>query len=150
MCPCMSMSPTSVAQHIGADVERFGLIVSDETSQMPTHEAAGAIARGKNAVIVDGPKQMSSTSFLSVNTIDKGNIEIGDLKSVLDDCLVLSISSEYLLWHYRSKHEGLITSSNPEYYDNKLMTFPSLDNIESRVRVVAVDGYRDKGKSRQN
>lgn len=30
------------------------------------------------------------------------------------------------------------------------MTFPSPDNIESKVRMVAVDGYYDKGKSRQN
>lgn len=30
------------------------------------------------------------------------------------------------------------------------MTFPSPDNIESKVRRIAVDGYYDKGKSRQN
>lgn len=30
------------------------------------------------------------------------------------------------------------------------MTFPSPDNIESKVRMVAIDGYYDKGKSRQN
>lgn len=73
-----------------------------------------------------------------------------DLESILDDCLALSIPSKYLLWHYRSKHESLIAFSNSEYYDNKLMTFPSPDNIESKVRIVNIDGYYDKGKSRQN
>lgn len=144
------MSPISVAQYIDADAEKFDLIVFDEASQMPTYEAVGAIARGKNVVIVGDPKQMPPTSFFSVNTIDEDNIEMEDLESILDDCLALSIPSKYLLWHYRSKHESLITFSNSEYYDNKLMTFPSPDNIESKVRMVAVDGYYDKGKSRQN
>ena len=150
MCPCMLMSPLSVAQYIDTDAEKFDLIVFDEASQMPTYEAVGAIARGKNVVIVGDPKQMPPTSFFSVNTVDEDNIEMEDLESILDDCLALSIPSKYLLWHYRSKHESLIAFSNSEYYDNKLMTFPSPDNIESKVRRIAVDGYYDKGKSRQN
>ena len=150
MCPCMLMSPISVAQYIDTDADKFDLIVFDEASQMPTYEAVGAIARGKNVVIVGDPKQMPPTSFFSVNTIDEDNIEMEDLESILDDCLALSIPSKYLLWHYRSKHESLIAFSNSEYYDNKLMTFPSPDNIESKVRMVAVDGYYDKGKARQN
>ena len=150
MCPCMLMSPLSVAQFIDTDADKFDLIVFDEASQMPTYEAVGAIARGKNVIIVGDPKQMPPTSFFSVNTIDEDNIEMEDLESILDDCLALSIPSKYLLWHYRSKHESLIAFSNSEYYDNKLMTFPSPDNIESKVRIVNINGYYDKGKSRQN
>lgn len=150
MCPCMLMSPLSVAQYIDADTDKFDLIIFDEASQMPTYEAVGAIARGKNVIIVGDPKQMPPTSFFSVNTTDEDNIEMEDLESILDDCLALSIPSKYLLWHYRSKHESLIAFSNTEFYDNKLMTFPSPDNIESKVRMVAIKGYYDKGKSRQN
>lgn len=118
MCPCMLMSPLSVAQFIDTDADKFDLIVFDEASQMPTYEAVGAIARGKNVIIVGDPKQMPPTSFFSVNTIDEDNIEMEDLESILDDCLALSIPSKYLLWHYRSKHESLIAFSNSEYYDN--------------------------------
>ena len=150
MCPCMLMSPLSVAQFIDTDADKFDLIVFDEASQMPTYEAVGAIARGKNVIIVGDPKQMPPTSFFSVSTVDEDNIEMEDLESILDDCLALSIPSKYLLWHYRSKHESLIAFSNSEYYDNKLMTFPSPDNIESKVRIVNINGYYDKGKSRQN
>ena len=99
MCPCMLMSPLSVAQYIDADADKFDLIVFDEASQMPTYEAVGAIARGKNVVIVGDPKQMPPTSFFSVNTVDEDNIELEDLESILDDCLALSIPSKYLLWH---------------------------------------------------
>ena len=108
MCPCMLMSPLSVAQYIDADADKFDLIVFDEASQMPTYEAVGAIARGKNVVIVGDPKQMPPHQLFSVNTVDEDNIELEDLESILDDCLALSIPSKYLLWHYRSKHESLI------------------------------------------
>lgn len=150
MCPCMLMSPISVAQYIDPEAEKFDLIVFDEASQMPTYEAIGAIARGNNIVIVGDPRQLPPTSFFSVNTTDEDNIEMEDLESILDDCLALSMPSRYLLWHYRSKHESLIAFSNSEYYENKLLTFPSPDNIESKVRLVKIDGYYDKGKSRQN
>ena len=89
MCPCMLMSPLSVAQFIDTDADKFDLIVFDEASQMPTYEAVGAIARGKNVIIVGDPKQMPPTSFFSVNTIDEDNIEMEDLESILDDCLAL-------------------------------------------------------------
>ncbi len=150
MCPCMLMSPMSVAQYIDPDAEKFDLIVFDEASQMPTYEAVGAIARGKNVVIVGDPRQMPPTSFFTANTVDEENIAIEDMESILDDCLALSMPSKYLLWHYRSKHESLIAFSNSEYYENKLLTFPSPDNIESKVSLVRIEGLYDKGKTRQN
>jgi very-short-patch-repair endonuclease len=146
----MLMSPMSVAQYIDPDAEKFDLIVFDEASQMPTYEAVGAIARGKNVVVVGDPRQMPPTSFFATNTVDEDHIEIEDQESILDDCLALSMPSKYLLWHYRSKHESLIAFSNSEYYENKLLTFPSPDNIESKVSLVRVDGCYDKGKTRQN
>ena len=54
------------------------------------------------------------------------------------------------MWHYRSKHESLIAFSNAKFYDNKLRTFPSTDDIISKVTYVNVEGYYDKGKTRQN
>lgn len=150
MCPCMLMSPISVAQYIDPESDQFDLIVFDEASQMPTYEAVGAIARGKNIIIVGDPKQMPPTNFFTTNSVDEDNIEMEDLESILDDCLAMSIPSKYLLWHYRSKHESLIAFSNSEYYNNKLLTFPSPDNIESKVKLVAIQGFYDKGKSRQN
>ena len=150
MCPCMLMSPISVAQYIDPEADKFDLVVFDEASQMPTYEAVGAIARGKNVIVVGDPKQMPPTSFFATNVVDEDNMEIEDLESILDDCLALSMPSKYLLWHYRSKHESLIAFSNSEYYDNKLLTFPSPDNIESKVKLVRIEGSYDKGKTRQN
>jgi len=150
MCPCMLMSPISVAQYFEIDQTKFDLIVFDEASQMPTSEAVGAIARGKNVIVVGDPKQMPPTSFFSTNNFDEENAEKEDLESILDDCLALSIPSKHLLWHYRSKHESLIAFSNSNYYDNKLMTFPSPDDIATKVSNIDVPGYYDRGKTRQN
>ncbi|MBK6285816.1 MAG: hypothetical protein IPF54_26875 [Draconibacterium sp.] len=150
MCPCMLMSPISVAQYFEVDKSKFDLVIFDEASQMPTCEAVGAIARGQNVIVVGDPKQMPPTSFFATNHFDEENADKEDLESILDDCLALSMPSKHLLWHYRSKHESLIAFSNSNYYENKLLTFPSPDDIATKVNNVFVPGYYDRGKTRQN
>lgn len=150
MCPCMLMSPISAAQYFEVDKSKFDLVIFDEASQMPTCEAVGAIARGENIIVVGDPKQMPPTSFFSTNHFDEEHADQEDLESILDDCLALSIPSKHLLWHYRSKHESLIAFSNSNYYENKLLTFPSPDDIATKVSNVFVPGYYDRGKTRQN
>jgi len=150
ICPCMLMSPISVAQYIDVNNFKFDLVIFDEASQMPTCESVGAIARGKNLIVVGDPKQMPPTNFFSTNNIDEENLEKEDLESILDDCLALSLPSKHLLWHYRSKHESLITFSNTQYYENSLLTFPSPDDLTSKVKFIHIKGFYDRGKSRQN
>lgn len=150
LCPCMLMSPISVAQYIDPSFPRFDIVVFDEASQLPTCEAVGALARGDNAVIVGDPKQMPPTSFFSTNRIDDDNCEKEDLESLLDDCLAIGMPQKHLLWHYRSRHESLIAFSNREYYKNSLYTFPSPNDRISKVSLVNVDGFYDRGGTKQN
>ncbi len=150
ICPCMLMSPISVAQYIDPSFPKFDLVIFDEASQLPTSEAVGAIARGENAVIVGDPKQLPPTAFFTSQHFDEENADKEDLESVLDDCLALSMPSRHLLWHYRSRHESLIAFSNHNFYDSKLLTFPSPDDLVPRVTRVPVEGFYDKSKTRQN
>lgn len=150
LCPCMLMSPMSVAQYIGLDQDKFDLIIFDEASQMPTSEAVGAIARGKSLIVVGDPKQMPPTSFFSSTNVDVEEACIDDMESILEDCRTLEIPSLQLSWHYRSRHESLIAFSNNEYYDDSLITFPSVDDQCTRVHYVPVSGYYDKGGKRYN
>lgn len=150
LCPCMLMSPISVAQYIDPSFPKFDLVIFDEASQLPTSEAVGTIARGENVVVVGDPKQLPPTSFFSSNHIDEDNCEMEDLESLLDDCLAISMPQMYLKWHYRSRHESLIAYSNMKYYDNKLYTFPSPKDLVSQVKLIRPEGYYDKGKSKQN
>ena len=150
LCPVMLMSPLSVAQYIDMDDAPFDLVVFDEASQMPTGEAVGAICRAKAAVIVGDPKQMPPTSFFTADITDEDDAEIDDMESILDDCISLSMPSRCLEWHYRSKHESLIAFSNRHYYDGRLVTFPSADDMVSHVTWQHVEGYYDYGKTRTN
>lgn len=150
LCPCMLMSPISVAQYIDPAFPKFDLVIFDEASQLPTSTAVGTIARGENVVIVGDPKQLPPTTFFSANTFDEENMEKEDLESLLDDCLAISMPQEHLKWHYRSRHESLIAYSNMKYYDNKLYTVPSPRDLVSEVKFVQVEGFYDKGKTKQN
>lgn len=150
LCPCMLMSPISAAQYLDPKREPFDVVIFDEASQLPTSKAIGALARGRNAVIVGDPKQMPPTSFFSGSTMDEDNLEQEDLESILEDCLALNMPQTHLLWHYRSRHESLIAFSNNQFYENKLYTFPSVNDLESKVSLVHINGFFDRGKTRQN
>lgn len=150
LCPCMLMSPISAAQYLEPSRKPFSLVVFDEASQLPTCKAVGALARGEDAVIVGDPLQMPPTSFFAANSVDEDNLDIEDLESILDDCLALNMPQTHLLWHYRSRHESLIAFSNQRFYDNRLYTFPSVNDRESKVRLIHIDGVFGRGGTRQN
>ena len=150
ICPCMLMSPISVAQYIDPSFPKFDLVIFDEASQIPTSSAVGTIARGENVVVVGDPKQLPPTSFFNANRVDEDNMDKEDLESLLDDCLSISMPQDYLKWHYRSRHESLITYSNIQYYENKLYTFPSPSDMVSAVEYIPVEGFYDKGKTKHN
>lgn len=149
LCPCMMMSPLSVAQFLPSDFNEFDLVIFDEASQMTTWDSVGAIARGKNVIIVGDPKQMPPTSFFS-GAIDVGDPDEEDLESILDQALAARLPHLRLKGHYRSRHETLIAFSNSKYYENSLITYPSSDTKESAVSLHRVDGVYSKGKGRNN
>ena len=150
LCPCMLMSPLSVSQYLRPEGGQFDLVVFDEASQLPTSEAIASISRGKALIVVGDPKQLPPTSFFETDAFDEENAEKEDLESILDECIALSLPSVHLKWHYRSRHESLIAFSNANYYDNGLYTFPSNDDLSTRVRFRAVEGTYDRGRSRTN
>lgn len=151
LCPCVLMSPLSCAQFLDPDnCGMFDIVVFDEASQLPTCKAIGVIARGQEAVIVGDPKQMPPTSFFTEQVGDEEDYETEDLESILDDCLAISMPQMFLAWHYRSRHESLITFSNKSFYDGRLYTFPSPDDRQSKVTMVDCGGTFDSGKTRTN
>ena len=133
--PCFMMSPLSVAQFLTPGKIKFDLVIMDEASQIKPEEAIGAIARGKQVVIVGDPKQLGPTNFFNRSLeIDEDELEeeekhdIGHLESILDLSLDIFRPRRRLSWHYRSRHESLIQYSNKEFYNNDLLIFPSAIN----------------------
>ena len=114
------MSPLSVAQYLDPNCKPFDIVIFDEASQLPTCKAVGALARGKDAIIVGDPNQMPPTSFFASNIVDEEHLETEDLENILEDCLALNMPQTHLLWHYRSHHESLIAFSNSQFYENRL------------------------------
>ena len=120
------------------------------TAQNPQEDWKKCIPHPGSLFIVGDPKQMPPTSFFATNTVDEDNLEAEDLESILDDCLALNMPQSHLLWHYRSRHESLIAFSNSQFYENKLFTFPSVNDRVSKVPLTRVDGVFDRGKTRTN
>lgn len=151
--PCLLMSPLSVAQYLDAKHSQFDVVIFDEASQISVWDAVGVIARGKQLVCVGDPKQLPPTNFF--NRADDseegvGEDDIQDLESILDECLSIGMPKLGLDWHYRSRHESLITFSNVTYYENRLVTFPSPFTQDQAVRFERIKGVYDRGGSRTN
>lgn len=155
LAPCVLMSPLSVAQYLPPGQALFDLVIFDEASQISTWDAIGAIARGRQAIIVGDPKQLPPTSFFARN--DDSESELADvaeferdMPSILDEIGAAGVPTHRLNWHYRSRDEALIAFSNHNYYDGGLVTFPSPDASGQAVRLHRVAGTYLRGQGRTN
>ena len=155
LAPCLLMSPLSIAQYLPANQPPFDVVVFDEASQIATWDAIGAIARGKQTIVVGDPKQLPPTNFFGKTEGDDESEELDDyerdLESILDEVKASGLPTLQLNWHYRSRHESLIAFSNLHYYGNELVTFPAAESADRGVSLRHVQDARyDRGKSRTN
>ena len=152
LSPCVLMSPLSIAQYLPADHAQFDIVIFDEASQITTWDAIGAIARGRQSVIVGDPKQLPPTNFFGRAETDAEDLEQyeKDLPSILDEASAAGLPYLGLNWHYRSRDETLIAFSNHHYYGDRLVTFPSPSTGSSAVTFHKVDGVYARGQGRTN
>nr|WP_268744184.1 AAA domain-containing protein [Limimaricola cinnabarinus] len=148
------MSPLSVAQYLPAGQPAFDVVIFDEASQITTWDAIGAIARGRQAIVVGDPKQLPPTNFFGRSEEDDEEEEDGfalrDMPSILDEVAASGVPVRRLDWHYRSRDEALIAFSNHFYYDGGLVTFPSPGTGRKAITLHRVDGRYGRGKGRTN
>ncbi len=82
-----------------------------------------------------------------------GDLNAGDLESILGLCVAQGMSQRMLRWHYRSRHHSLIAVSNREFYENHLYVVPSPTTITAmhglHFRFVK-DGVFDRGNTATN
>lgn len=127
--PCFMMGPRAVAQYLEPGELSFDLLVMDEASQLRPEDAIGALCRAKQAVIVGDSNQLPPTSFFDrsfePDEEDAEATEADEAESILDVARAGFGNVRRLRWHYRSRHESLIAFSNLEFYDGKLIVFPS-------------------------
>lgn len=155
LAPCLLMSPLSIAQYLPPDQTVFDVVIFDEASQITTWDAIGAIARGRQTIIVGDPRQLPPTNFFGRSESDTDDEDMEyhekDLESILDEAKASGIPTMQLNWHYRSSHESLIAFSNYHYYGNELITFPSAVTADRGVSLKHLPhGTFDRGRSRTN
>jgi superfamily I DNA and/or RNA helicase/very-short-patch-repair endonuclease len=138
--PCFMMSPQAIAQYLAPGVFDFDLVVMDEASQIKPEDAMGAVARGRQLVVVGDPKQLGPTTFFErqafdtdedepevgpgVSTPPAGPTEVDRSESILV-ASAARFPTRMLRWHYRSAHPKLIAFSNTKFYDGQLIVFPT-------------------------
>lgn len=129
--PVFMMGPLSVAAFLTPGALQFDLVVFDEASQVKPVDSFGAILRGRQLVVVGDSKQMPPTSFfdkmIEAGEDEEVESETRDIESILGLCVARGVPERMLRWHYRSRHESLIAVSNYEFYDNRLIVFPSCE-----------------------
>ncbi len=142
--PCFMMSPLSVAKYLPPGDIEFDMVVMDEASQIQPQDSLGALARGKQLVVVGDPKQLPPTTFFAriENQEDEEEAVAAELCESILDVAERCYRSKELQWHYRSRHESLIDFSNKHFYDGNLVVFPSPhpDNEALGVRHHYVEG----------
>jgi hypothetical protein len=155
--PCLLMSPLSVSHFLNPDKIAFDIVIFDEASQICPEDAVVALYRGKQCIITGDDQQLPPTSFFQQNAGEEDEEtpeeEPAIFESILEASRGAGLPQRLLRWHYRSRHEGLITFSNRQFYDNRLVTFPSpfAENPALGVKFHYVaDGVYDRGGRRDN
>ncbi|MBJ6761795.1 DUF4011 domain-containing protein [Myxococcaceae bacterium JPH2] len=163
LMPCFMMGPQSVSQYLPPGQLQFDLVVMDEASQLRPEDALGAIARGRQLVVVGDPEQLPPTSFfaqLEHEDSDSNDDAEGGQEargpSLLDESESILVAAaqcfpmRMLRWHYRSRHPALIAFSNKEFYDGDLIVFPApgmhLDGLGVHFRRVE-DGLYESNRN---
>lgn len=127
--PIFMMSPMSIASFLPPGKLHFDLIIFDEASQLTIPDSIGAIVRGQQIIVVGDSKQMPPSSFFSKSIeFDDEEAEkdlTADIESILSLFIAQGCPEKMLKWHYRSKHDALIATSNREFYDSNLKVFPN-------------------------
>ncbi len=160
--PVFLMSPVSVAQFLPPGKVEFDLLVIDEASQIRPEDALGSIARAKQIVVVGDQHQLPPTMFfekLTANVEDDdedGGEATGaratEMESLLTLCEARSVGQRMLEWHYRSRDPSLITVSNEEFYENRLILppCPTQDDDAYGLKLRRVPGIYGAGRRADN
>jgi very-short-patch-repair endonuclease len=153
--PCFMMSPLTVSQFLPGDYH-FDVVIFDEASQVRPADAINCVYRADSLIVAGDEKQLPPTSFFDSAVEDDSDQYDEDVldtfESLLHACKAGALRELSLLWHYRSRHEDLITFSNRSFYGNSMVTFPgALDHgNDIGVDFFHAQGVYDRGGRRDN
>lgn len=138
--PIWLMSPLSVSDTLPLDPGLFDVVIFDEASQIPVEEAVPALYRSNQVIVVGDEMQLPPTQFFATARAEDEVVTVEEEGEAVDVSMdsesflsqaARNLPSTLLAWHYRSRHEALISFSNAAFYGGQLRTIPD------RQRVVA-------------
>ncbi|WP_427920938.1 DUF3320 domain-containing protein [Streptomyces sp. cg40] len=153
--PCFMMSPLTVSQFLPADYH-FDVVIFDEASQVRPADAINCVYRADSLIVAGDEKQLPPTSFFDSSVEDDSDQYDEDVpdsfESLLHACKAGALRDLSLRWHYRSRHEDLITFSNRSFYGNSMVTFPGALDLGDDIGVefFPAQGVYDRGGRRDN
>lgn len=120
--PILLLNPTMVSTVLPNLPNSIDLLLFDEASQIPFAHAIPALFRAKQIAVFGDSQQLSPSAFFL-----QGAAQISDVLSEAQHFL----HTDALQYHYRSRHEALISFSNRFFYKNELKVLPAKMNPES-------------------
>ncbi|MFZ4712570.1 MAG: AAA domain-containing protein [Bacteriovoracaceae bacterium] len=130
LLPVWLSSPESVSDMFPLKKGMFDVVIFDEASQCTVEHGLPAIFRGKQIVIAGDEKQLPPSHFFEAATMDED--EDDDSFATIEPSLLtlakknLHFQSQMLEWHYRSKHQELISFSNQQFYEGRMKVAPNV------------------------
>lgn len=161
-------SQVKVADAIGSIGRADSAVIVGDSKQMPPTNmfgttadddddvdagAAAALVGSMQGAPAGGGRAAGAQTGTSDSEKDRGfALAAADQESILTEAVGTGLEQRWLSWHYRSRHESLISFSNLKYYNGHLQVFPSPPEVREGlgVSVQHVDGLFDRGKTRTN
>ena len=148
--PCFLLSPENVSAILPLKKNMFDLVIFDEASQVFIESTIPAIYRGKNIVVAGDAKQLRpSATFMKrylAQDVEENEDEAIQAALEVDSLLDLAVAryeSANLNYHYRSRHEELISFSNTVFYSSNLQVAP---NISTNKNSRPIERYKVNGR----
>jgi hypothetical protein len=138
--PIWMMSPLSVADVLPFADDLFDAVIFDEASQVPVEDAVPSLYRARQTIIVGDEMQLPPTSFFAASRDGDDALPDYIAYAVSADSLltkaVATLASTRLTWHYRSRHEALISFCNRAFYNGELNTVPGRNPLKPTPEIV--------------
>jgi hypothetical protein len=107
LTPCVFMSAQSVGRYLEPGTAPFDYVIIDDAACMTVAEAAGALARGQQAIVVGDPMRLAVPN----NVLHAAASAYGVHRT--------------LRRHYRSRHPATIAYANTAFYNESLVVLPA-------------------------
>ncbi|MEM7011343.1 MAG: AAA domain-containing protein, partial [Verrucomicrobiota bacterium] len=131
--PIWLMSPLSISDTLPLETDQFDVVIFDEASQIKLEEAIPAVYRANQIIVVGDEMQLPPTNFFGSSSGHEELLSVEDAGETVEFDLnadsflahsARNLPATLLGWHYRSRHEALISFSNNAFYSGELLTIP--------------------------